>query len=56
METTDVFCSTDDQATVQAMNANAVAGHPLVSLSEQEFVSCVAATPPGGQCHGELPS
>jgi len=34
----------------------AVAGHPLVSLSEQEFVSCVAVTPPGGQCHGGLPS
>lgn len=34
----------------------AAAGNPLVSLSEQEFVSCVAVTPPGGQCHGGLPS
>jgi len=34
---------------------SAVAGHPLVSLSEQLFVSCVAVTPPGGQCHGGLP-
>lgn len=34
----------------------AAAGHPLVSLSEQEFVSCVAVTPPGGACHGGLPS
>jgi len=32
------------------------AGNQLVSLSEQEFVSCVAVTPPGGQCHGGLPS
>jgi cysteine peptidase B len=34
----------------------AIAGNPLVSLSEQEFVSCVAVTPPGGACHGGLPS
>jgi len=34
----------------------AAAGNPLVSLSEQEFVSCVAVTPPGGACHGGLPS
>jgi len=34
---------------------SAVAGNPLVSLSEQLFVSCVAVTPPGGQCHGGLP-
>jgi len=33
----------------------AAAGNQLVSLSEQEFVSCVAVTPPGGQCHGGLP-
>lgn len=34
---------------------SAAAGHPLVSLSEQEFTSCVSVTPPGGQCHGGLP-
>jgi len=34
---------------------SAAAGHPLVSLSEQMFVSCVAVNPPGGQCHGGLP-
>jgi hypothetical protein len=37
-------------------SAWAIAGHPLTPLSEQELVSCIAVTPPGGQCHGGLPS
>lgn len=37
-------------------SAWAIAGHPLTQVSEQELVSCIAVTPPGGACHGGLPS
>jgi len=30
----------------------AIAGHKLVSLSEQQLVDCVAETPPAGGCNG----